>query len=102
MMSESGASVTAAKHSARPPCRSLPDRAPCRVPTCTPGAGAAGRRRRMRTRLAATHPLQFEESAVATHPRAGQPAEPGDLVDLSHLVTAYYTQHPDPCDPAQQ
>ena len=35
-------------------------------------------------------------------PRAGQPAGPGDLVDLSHLVTAYYTGHPDPEDPAQQ
>ena len=31
-----------------------------------------------------------------TAPRAGQPAEPGDLVDVAHLVTAYYTQVPDP------
>ncbi|OUZ09965.1 phosphoglucomutase, alpha-D-glucose phosphate-specific [Aeromicrobium sp. PE09-221] len=38
----------------------------------------------------------------ATHPRAGQPARPEDLVDLSHLVTAYYTRRPDPDDPAQQ
>jgi phosphoglucomutase len=30
------------------------------------------------------------------HPRAGLPAEPGDLVDIGHLVTAYYTEHPDP------
>ena len=29
-------------------------------------------------------------------PRAGQPAQPQDLVDLPHLVTAYYTQVPDP------
>jgi phosphoglucomutase len=29
-------------------------------------------------------------------PRAGQPAQPQDLVDLPHLVTAYYTQIPDP------
>lgn len=29
-------------------------------------------------------------------PRAGQPAEPSDLVDLSSLVTAYYTRQPDP------
>ena len=28
--------------------------------------------------------------------RAGQPAEPSDLVDLSSLVTAYYTREPDP------
>ncbi|MDF1603278.1 phosphoglucomutase (alpha-D-glucose-1,6-bisphosphate-dependent) [Nocardioides sp. YIM 152315] len=34
--------------------------------------------------------------------RAGQPAEPSDLVDVAHLVTAYYTGVPDPDDPAQQ
>ncbi|MTB88332.1 alpha-D-glucose phosphate-specific phosphoglucomutase [Aeromicrobium senzhongii] len=28
--------------------------------------------------------------------RAGQPADAGDLVDLAHLVTAYYTLKPDP------
>ena len=37
-----------------------------------------------------------------TDPRAGQPAEPQDLVDLSHLVTAYYTGVPDPEDVDQQ
>ncbi|WBB81594.1 phosphoglucomutase (alpha-D-glucose-1,6-bisphosphate-dependent) [Micromonospora sp. WMMD882] len=36
------------------------------------------------------------------HARAGQPAEPADLVDVPRLVTAYYTEHPDPADPAQQ
>ncbi|NED99572.1 phosphoglucomutase [Phytoactinopolyspora halotolerans] len=36
------------------------------------------------------------------HPRAGQPAEPADLVDVARLVTAYYTGHPDAGDPAQQ
>jgi len=36
------------------------------------------------------------------HPRAGQPARPEDLVDVPHLVTAYYTGHPDVEDPAQQ
>jgi phosphoglucomutase len=35
-------------------------------------------------------------------PRAGQPAEPADLVDVAHLVTAYYTGVPDPDDPDQQ
>jgi phosphoglucomutase len=35
-------------------------------------------------------------------PRAGQPAEPGDLVDVAHLVTAYYTGVPDPADVAQR
>jgi phosphoglucomutase len=36
------------------------------------------------------------------HPRAGQPALPEDLVDLPHLVTAYYSLQPDPDDMAQQ
>jgi phosphoglucomutase len=35
-------------------------------------------------------------------PRAGQPAEPSDLVDVAHLVTAYYTLTPDPEDVDQQ
>jgi phosphoglucomutase len=34
--------------------------------------------------------------------RAGQPARPEDLVDVARLVTAYYSEHPDPSDPAQQ
>jgi phosphoglucomutase len=34
--------------------------------------------------------------------RAGQPAAPGDLVDVPKLVTAYYTVHPDPGDPVQR
>ncbi|MCC6437083.1 MAG: alpha-D-glucose phosphate-specific phosphoglucomutase [Acidimicrobiales bacterium] len=34
--------------------------------------------------------------------RAGRPAEPADLVDLAHLVTAYYTTQPDPQDPGQR
>ncbi|SCL31950.1 phosphoglucomutase [Micromonospora pallida] len=36
------------------------------------------------------------------HARAGQPAQPADLVDVPRLVTAYYAEHPDPTDPAQQ
>src|SRR3954449_5737090 len=34
--------------------------------------------------------------------RAGQPAQPSDLGDVAHLVTAYYTVEPDPDDVAQQ
>ncbi len=34
--------------------------------------------------------------------RAGQPAQPEDLVDVPHLVTAYYTSWPDLDDPAQR
>ncbi|MFI5957909.1 phosphoglucomutase (alpha-D-glucose-1,6-bisphosphate-dependent) [Cryptosporangium sp. NPDC051539] len=33
---------------------------------------------------------------MSTNPRAGQPAEPSDLVDIAHLITAYYAEHPDP------
>ena len=33
--------------------------------------------------------------------RAGQLADPSDLVDLPHLVTEYYTREPDLDDPAQ-
>ena len=39
---------------------------------------------------------------MAAHPRAGKPALPEDLVDLPHLVTAYYSVQPDPADVAQQ
>ena len=34
--------------------------------------------------------------------RAGQPATEADLVDVGSLVTAYYTEHPDPAEPSQQ
>src|SRR6185503_11001425 len=34
--------------------------------------------------------------------RAGQPAGPGDLIDVSAVVVAYYDIQPDPADPAQQ
>jgi phosphoglucomutase len=34
--------------------------------------------------------------------RAGTPAQPQDLVDVAHLVTAYYTGVPDPDDVDQQ
>ncbi len=33
---------------------------------------------------------------MSTTARAGQPAEPTDLIDVAHLVTAYYTSVPDP------
>jgi phosphoglucomutase len=36
------------------------------------------------------------------HNRAGQPAEPSDLVDVAKLVTAYYAEHPDPSVPGQR
>ncbi|MDT5022366.1 MAG: phosphoglucomutase, partial [Mycobacterium sp.] len=39
---------------------------------------------------------------MVANPRAGQPALPEDLVDLPHLITAYYSVEPDPGDVAQQ
>ena len=35
-------------------------------------------------------------------PRAGKPAEPSMLVNIPKLVTAYYTEVPDPSVPAQR
>src|ERR1700679_552680 len=35
-------------------------------------------------------------------PRAGQPAAHADLVNVPKLITAYYSVHPDPGDPAQR
>lgn len=39
---------------------------------------------------------------MAANPRAGQPAQPEDLIDIAAVVTAYYTRRPDPDDVAQQ
>ncbi len=39
---------------------------------------------------------------MAGHPRAGQPAQPEDLVDLGALIAAYHDEHPDPGNPAEQ
>ncbi len=39
---------------------------------------------------------------MATDSRAGTLAQPSDLVDVAHLVTAYYTAEPDPDDVDQQ
>jgi phosphoglucomutase len=39
---------------------------------------------------------------VSKNARAGQLAGPEDLVDVARLVTAYYSEHPDVDDPAQQ
>jgi len=39
---------------------------------------------------------------MAVHPRAGQPAQAADLIDVAALVTAYYAVHPDPSEPGQR
>ncbi len=36
------------------------------------------------------------------HERAGQPATDADLVDVPVLVTAYFSEHPDPAEPSQR
>ncbi|GAA0296169.1 phosphoglucomutase (alpha-D-glucose-1,6-bisphosphate-dependent) [Kineococcus aurantiacus] len=37
-----------------------------------------------------------------TNPRAGQHAEPSDLIDVAHVVTAYYAAKPDPAEVGQR
>ena len=39
---------------------------------------------------------------MALHPRAGQPAQPNELVNLSKLDQAYFGEVPDPSDPQQR
>jgi phosphoglucomutase len=39
---------------------------------------------------------------MSADPRAGLPAEPGMLTDIPRLMTAYFTQHPDPAVREQQ
>ncbi|MBV9514078.1 MAG: alpha-D-glucose phosphate-specific phosphoglucomutase [Mycobacteriaceae bacterium] len=39
---------------------------------------------------------------MAANPRAGQPAQPEDLIDVAHVVTAYFAVEPDPDEVAQQ
>jgi len=37
-----------------------------------------------------------------SHPRAGRPAEAGDLVNVPRLLAAYYTERPDPAERSQR
>lgn len=48
-----------------------------------------------------SQPARKEAPSMA-HDRAGRPARTSDLVDIAHLVTAYYSRLPDPADPTQQ
>ncbi len=43
-----------------------------------------------------------EEHVKQTHPGAGRPPNPADLVDIPRLMTAYYTRRPDPSKPEEQ
>src|SRR5215218_9533147 len=61
-----------------------------RIPCPWSGRGVVGRRR-----------SRHSEDMSATS-RAGQPAEPSDLVDVSELLAAYADRVPDPDDPDQE
>jgi phosphoglucomutase len=53
--------------------------------------------------IATTHrPRPKEDTPMSIDPRAGTPARPEDLVDVSALLAAYHDLHPDPEDPAQR
>lgn len=43
-----------------------------------------------------------KELTIKIHPLAGTPAKPDDLVNVSELVTAYYTNQPDPTIPVER
>jgi len=43
-----------------------------------------------------------QNQIMPTNPRAGQLAEPSDLIDVAQVVTAYYTLQPDPENVDQQ
>ena len=87
------------------------DRAPAGRFAWTLGCWSSGRRRRFgrrpfcsalqRPRLRRCPPTgcalaRRRHDGPMADPRAGQPAQPQDLVDLPHLVTAYYTRRPRP------
>ena len=54
-----------------------------------------------RTCLDAEAPAH-QDGAMANHERAGQPARTEDLVDVAHLVSAYFALEPDPEEISQQ
>src|SRR5262245_48999194 len=71
------------------------------------GSGTGMVRNRAGWRQSPTRSVPFQhdvrtEGPMSQHPRAGQPAEPSDLVDLDALVRAYHDVRPDPSDPAQR
>ncbi|TKB58628.1 phosphoglucomutase (alpha-D-glucose-1,6-bisphosphate-dependent) [Ferrimonas aestuarii] len=39
---------------------------------------------------------------MALHPRAGRPATPSDVVDISHLISCYYTDKPNSKQPSER
>ena len=47
-------------------------------------------------------PADWGRMSGMADPRAGHPATPADLVDIAHLVTAYYVEHPDVSRPEER
>ncbi len=45
---------------------------------------------------------RWQDFGMADPSRAGSPPLPEELVDVAKLITAYYSEHPDPSDPAQR
>ncbi len=39
---------------------------------------------------------------MGVHPNAGKPADPAELINVPRLITAYYTEQPDPSVPEQR
>lgn len=39
---------------------------------------------------------------MSVNPRAGQPAQPSDLIDVPRVISRYYTEHPDPAVVGEQ
>jgi phosphoglucomutase len=57
--------------------------------------------------MSGSHPvpgsrLHIEVAKVSVSPNAGKPADPSILVNIPKLLTAYYTEQPDPGYPAQR
>jgi phosphoglucomutase len=49
-----------------------------------------------------TRPADSGQIVANESPLAGKPAEPGMLVNIPRLITAYFTDAPDPAVPAQR
>ncbi len=50
----------------------------------------------------ATDPGAIHHDAGMAHERAGQPAQPSDLIDVDAVISAYYDVRPDPENPDQR
>jgi phosphoglucomutase len=56
----------------------------------------------LKFRIASNIATAFDEKTMKVSPFAGKPAESSMLVNVPRLVTAYYTEVPDPSVPAQR